>query len=298
MRRLLALVALPLLGAGCLSSFGASALEADEVQFTQGTTLNIRESSVALPFVGKGLAAYDVVINDVSESGIQIQWESVRERETEASNEARQLALEQMTQGAEVALPPSEIITVVESGVITSDARKIGRALYLPLDWEVGEQNLQGDGTALLFLPTDAYAALVGSGTAEIRLGLIDVLASDAAGMLQTFKDLIGTFSDQPVSGDVVMGADAAMFTVTSLSEQYVLQVDGKRVKVPVLYAESPLAKMVILKNELYPLVLSVDLEPWAAITDVSDIPEFLGRLERGLAPPLGFKVEGVGNRE
>jgi len=297
MRGLLALLVLPLLGAGCVPSFFVAQVEADELVFAPGTTVSIRESSVSLPFVGKGLATYEVVINELSENGLQIEWESVRERETEASNEARQLALEQMTQGVEVALPASEIITVTESGFITSDARKEGRAFYLPLDWETGEVDVQGDGTSVLFIPTNAYAALVGSGSAEIRLGLIDVLASDAAGVLQTFKDLMGTFSDQPVSGDVVMGADAATFTVTSLSEQYVLEVDGKRVKVPVLYAESPLAKLIVLKNEEYPLVLSVDLEPWAAITDVRDIPEFLGRLERGLAPPLGFKVEGIGDR-
>lgn len=296
MRRLLAFIILPLLGAGCVPSFWSTTIEADEITFAAGTTVSIRESSVALPFVGKGLATYEVTINDISSDELRISWESVRERETEASNEARQLALEQMMQGAEVALPVSEVITVEESGAIAADALKEGRAFYLPLDWKVGEQDLLSEGTAVLFLPTSVYTSLIGSGSAEVRLGLIDVLASDAAGALQTFKDLMGTFSDQPVSGDVVTGADAATFTVTSLSEQYVLDVDGKRVKVPAIYLESPLAQMIVLKNELYPLVLAVDLEPWAAITDVSDIPEFLGRLERGLAPPLGFKVEAIEN--
>jgi len=297
-RRLLVVLLLPLVGVGCVPRFGATSLAAEDLSFSQGTTFDLQETSVSLPFVGKGLATYSVTLDVIAANELQLHWSSVKEQETAASQEAREAALAQMTEGAEVALPQAEIVSVEESGTLFTDALAEGSALYLPLDWDVGEERLVGDGTSVLFIPRSTYQALVDAGTAEIRLGLIDVLASDAAGMLQTFKDLLGTFADQPVSGDVVMGADAATFTVTSLNETFVLTVDGKRVKVPVLHAESPLASIVVLKNEQYPLVLSVTLEPWAAITDVSDISAFIGRLERGLAPPLGYKVEGIGSRE
>lgn len=247
-----------MLGAGCSNPFAVSEMFATDIHAQAGATMLLQDTTFGFdnPLTKEPVTTVRVEAWDGTTA--TLAWEQQEQRETQASQEAREQAFSAPV-GSGVVVPDVVYETVTRTGTLTADALDGGTKFALPSLWNEGAQDLTGEGGSLLWLSRNEYETLVTTRHATVTLGevdaFLDTLLSSYDQAAATLNALQGNETATPTAEGL-----HAFTTLTAEPDwgSYTLQYGDKKVRVPIVVAENAFAKFEILANPHEPLVLSV----------------------------------------
>ena len=221
-------------------------------------------------------------------SSAELSWQTVLDRETDASRTARAdaetLRLKGMASGTGP-IPEPVIERVVTTGTVTQINLKDAHELYLPTYWNKGENRLQSEKSAI-WLSDDAFQELTRTKKTVLDLGY---LASGATGIVKNMTDLRNALNKlrNEAQGEE-QKKDPLLLELISDQEEVSLVINGKETKVAVIRARNWFGEVVVLNNRQNPLILKATFNPLA-----TGAAEIMGS-EKGLKTLFGYEIKNI----
>lgn len=273
---LLACAMLFVLGAGCTLPNelawlgGAESVASADVDLTNGSVIVLHESSANPLERLKKVPDREVTVSDwLAGEKATITWSETYDRETAESIAARTAAEHATGVGETPNIPDAVYETISLGGTLATESLAAGDRIRLPSDWPEGAVEAR-EGNTLIWLSRKQYDELEATRHTQLSLGAIDAGLSHVADGIQTVKDLIGT-----VTGDnSTVTAQPAITEIEADVEwgTYALTWNDAQVRVQTISAENQFARYTILANPENPLILAVELKPWAFSTEALGI--------------------------
>lgn len=260
------MVSVLLLSAGCTNPL-ATEKAAEEVRTDIGTVLVLEETTAGFdnPFTTEDITRATVSVWDAPQ--VQLAWERTEERETEASQQAREIAL-QSPVGSGIPVPEIQYEQITVSGSVSGDGLENGTRLHVPSAWEQGEYDLGGEGNGLLWLSEEQYNQLVTTRHATVTLGTTDTLLASVSAYYEQASQLVHRLRGDDAGSSTQI--DTVSLTTLSANADwgsYTLMYNNEKVRVQTIIAENAFARFEILANAENPLVLSVLPRPASWVT-------------------------------
>ncbi|MDQ5951939.1 MAG: hypothetical protein QG626_66 [Patescibacteria group bacterium] len=273
---LLACAMLFVLGAGCTLPNelawlgGAESVVSADVDLTNGSVIVLHDSSANPLERLKKVPDREVTVSDwLAGEKATITWSETYDRETAESIAARTAAEHATGVGETPNIPDAVYETISLGGTLATESLAAGDRIRLPSDWPEGAVEAR-EGNTLIWLSRKQYDELEATRHTQLSLGAIDAGLSHVADGIQTVKDLIGT-----VTGDnSTVTAQPAITEIEADVEwgTYALTWNDAQVRVQTISAENQFARYTILANPENPLILAVELKPWAFSTEALGI--------------------------
>ena len=276
----LGLSALVLFGAGCAAQV-TSTLTAEEaaqmLSFASGAEVVLQPT-----VLGVGGQIVDWLGAESDERVVKVEswtvgesadlsWSITTQEETEASAAAREAHEAQYAEtpiGEEIPdAPEVEYQDVVVEGTISTSALDDGDRLLLPSLWTEGEAGEVEE--TLIWLSRVQYDELVNTRKTTLSFGLFDeslAQIEDVADQVQSYIDQLATL----IPGDTDEGAEEEVeedlldLEASGDWGEYTVTIDGVVSSVRVIEAKNRFGSLRILANAENPLVLEVQLTPFA----------------------------------
>lgn len=265
-----------LLGAGCTLPDelawlgGAESMASTDVDLMSGSTIVLHESSANPLERLKKVPDREVIVTDwTAGEKAAIEWSETYDRETSESVAARTAAEHATGVGETPNIPDAVYETISLAGTLATESLAAGDRIRLPSDWPEGAVEAR-EGNTLIWLSRKQYDELEATRHTQLSLGAIDAGLSHVADGIQTVKDLIGT-----VTGDnSPVTAQPAITEIEAAVEwgTYTLTWNETQVRVQTIQAENQFARYTILANPDNPIILAVELKPWAFSTEALGI--------------------------
>lgn len=249
---------------------GAENLASAEVDLANGSVIVLHASSANPLERLKKVPDREITVTDwTAGERASIEWFETYDRETAESIAARTAAEHATGVGETPNIPDAVYETISLAGTLATASLATGDRIRLPSDWPEGVVEAR-DGHTLIWLSKKQYDELASTRHTQLSLGAIDAGLSRVADGIQTVKDLIGT-----VTGD--NSAAAVQPAITEIEADvewgtYALSWNGADVRVQTIRAENQFARYTILANPDNPLILAVELKPWAFSTEALGI--------------------------
>lgn len=265
-----------LLGAGCTLPNelawlgGAESMASIDADLKSGSTIVLHESSANPLERLKKVPDREVIVTDwTTGENAAIEWSETYDRETAESIAARTAAEHATGVGEAPNIPDAIYETISLSGSLVTKSLAAGDRIRLPSDWPEGAVE-EREGSTLIWLSKKQYEELVTTRHTQLSLGAIDAGLSQVADGIKTVKDLISS-----VTGDnAPVTAQPAITEIEAAVEwgTYTLTWNETQVRVQTIQAENQFARYTILANPDNPIILAVELKPWAFSTEALGI--------------------------
>lgn len=255
-----------LLGVGCVEvPFLVPNAEASRVELKMGSSVVLTEKVVGLPVLPgnkKGIETV-VIIDEIERTDTTtLSWHREEQRETEASLQAKQEALQRIAQGEDIVKPETIYENVTVTGTVKSEGLDDAHRILLPTLWPEDDGKPVVQKSSVLWLSTGQYQELLDNGETEIQLSAVDAGLQDvvdlAAVAQQHLQKLTG--GGGGATGD---GPNLTKATLTGATE-FILTYNDKKIQVPAVMVENGLATYTVLADPENPLILEVNLKAWS----------------------------------
>jgi hypothetical protein len=264
-------------GAGCALPalpdlpFLAKDIPAQDLQLAAGSVISLQQISLnPLETLNKQPERVVTVTDWQVSDHVTVQWQETWQRETADSIAARATADRATPVGQEANVPEPIYETITQQGGLVSDALDDGDRMLLPSAWPESDSDLSGKGNSLLWLSKAQYLELSTTRHTQVTLGSVDAGLQIAAETADKVKNFIAQFTGTQTTA--ITDQDVTDIQAAADWGSYVVSWQGQKVSVPTIEAENSFAHYTILANPDNPLILKVDLKPWAYGTEALGI--------------------------
>ncbi len=254
--------ALIFLGAGCTNPLLGSEKNASDVVIEKDAKIQIEEMVMGFDNPLTKEPETEITILEKEFPSMSLAWTMTDRRETQASQEARQAAMNAPV-GSETAMPEPIYEDVVRSGTLRADGLEAGKRISLPSFWSEGDQDLSGQENSLIWLSKSQYEQLVNTRQTIALFGGAD---SVLEGLL-TYYQSAAAFAEKIQGNTRVVSLPDGYHEYIAITAEpewgsYTLIYNNEKVRVQTIVAENVFARFEILANAENPLVLSVVPKP------------------------------------
>ena len=253
-----------LAGAGCNVPFIASDLASEDLDLAGGSTITLKQTYLGFNIPGSDTPEKVVTLNEWSPGmSAALTWTQTEQRETEASVAARAAATNSPV-GSGVKVPDPVYEDLVTKGTIKTDALASASRVSLPAAWSASDVDLTGKENSIIWLSTAQYIELTSTRSTHVAIGAVDNTLGNLQNITQEIRDAIASFQGQQPAETADSTDDLTTITANADWGSRTLIYNGQKVKVKTVEAENKFAHYSILANPDNPIILKVDLHPWA----------------------------------
>lgn len=250
------------LGVGCTNPLAATEKAATDVLVGKNTNIQLEETVMGFdnPFTQEPQT--EITILEKELPSISLAWTMTDRQETQASQEARQAAMNAPV-GSEAVVPEPVYEDVVRMGTLRGDGLEQGKRVSLPSFWSEGDQDVTGEENSLLWLSKAQYEQLANTRQAIVIFGGAD---SVLEGLLSYYQSAAAFAEKIQGNENVPTLTDGynEYIAITAEPEwgSFTLVYNDEKIRVPTIVAENVFARFEILANAENPLILSVVPKP------------------------------------
>lgn len=269
----LGVLALVAMGSGCTLPplpnllFLAKDMAATEVSLVTDATLVLEQTNLNPLEKFNRQPERTVKLTDwVAHERVKFTWNETTQRETAASIAARDAAEHATPVGQASNIPEAVYETITQQGTLTANALGDGSRILLPSAWPETDTDLTDKSNTIIWLSQAQYEELSTTRHTHIAIGSVDAGLQTAANALEAVKTFIQKLAG---SGEVtVSDQDITEIEASADWGEYVFTWNEDKVSVQTIEAENQFAHYTILANPDNPLILAIDLKPWAYGTE------------------------------
>lgn len=257
-------------------------MDSEMVDFTTGSNFTIDQTwlGVSVPNEDE-YGKKEVTVTDwqLGQSAA-LSWTMREYRETADSKIARENAMKNVGVGEEANVPEAVYEDVVVNGTLKTDALQNAERILLPSYWPEGEYDVSGSENSLVWLSREQYDELVSTRSSHVQLGLFDSTLKDIIDFTDNAKDALSRLQGKIAAGETT-NKDFTKLTADGDWGSYTMMIEGTEETVKTIEASNAFARYTILANPENPLILAVNLRPWALgpnmLTSLNELKSLVG---------------------